>query len=151
MRGISLSRELSSQQNSSFSKMSNSTSGMTLLVLNCADQIDPAVCARKEALGTFSKLATMDPPGGIMLQSHCKKRFGALVHLSDRWNNFCTDQFAKVMLKYGSHSSSSSTGITPRTSGQERISKKRTKNEAKTTKPDTEWKSVEKTKSRQSP
>ncbi|GJY29810.1 cellulose synthase interactive 1-like protein [Tanacetum coccineum] len=33
----------------------------------------------------------------------------------------------------------------------ERISKKRTKNEAKTTKPDTEWKSVEKTKSRQSP
>ncbi|GKC67043.1 hypothetical protein Tco_1099641 [Tanacetum coccineum] len=33
----------------------------------------------------------------------------------------------------------------------ERISKKRTKNEAKTTKPDTEWKSVEKKKSRQSP
>ncbi|GKB15469.1 putative ribonuclease H-like domain-containing protein, partial [Tanacetum coccineum] len=33
----------------------------------------------------------------------------------------------------------------------ERISKKRTKNEAETTKPDTEWKSVEKTKSRQSP
>ncbi|GKB04530.1 retrovirus-related pol polyprotein from transposon TNT 1-94 [Tanacetum coccineum] len=33
----------------------------------------------------------------------------------------------------------------------ERISKKRTKNEAKMTKPDTEWKSVEKTKSRQSP
>ncbi|GJU63631.1 reverse transcriptase domain-containing protein, partial [Tanacetum coccineum] len=33
----------------------------------------------------------------------------------------------------------------------ERISKKRTKNEAKTTKPDTEWKSVEKTKSRPSP
>ncbi|GKA00513.1 hypothetical protein Tco_0673063 [Tanacetum coccineum] len=30
----------------------------------------------------------------------------------------------------------------------ERISKKRTKNEAKMTKPDTEWKSVEKTKSR---
>ncbi|GJS36911.1 putative reverse transcriptase domain-containing protein [Tanacetum coccineum] len=34
---------------------------------------------------------------------------------------------------------------------KERISKKRTKNKAKTTKPDTEWKSVEKTKSRQSP
>ncbi|GJQ89313.1 hypothetical protein Tco_0000452 [Tanacetum coccineum] len=34
---------------------------------------------------------------------------------------------------------------------QERISKKRTKNEAKTTKPDTEWKSMVKTKSRQSP
>ncbi|GJV96354.1 hypothetical protein Tco_1547931 [Tanacetum coccineum] len=34
---------------------------------------------------------------------------------------------------------------------KERISKKRTKNEAKTTKPDTEWKSVEKTKSSQSP
>ncbi|GJT98720.1 hypothetical protein Tco_1094238 [Tanacetum coccineum] len=33
----------------------------------------------------------------------------------------------------------------------ERISKKRTKNEAKKTKPGTEWKSVEKTKSRQSP
>ncbi|GJS74301.1 putative ribonuclease H-like domain-containing protein [Tanacetum coccineum] len=34
---------------------------------------------------------------------------------------------------------------------KEQISKKRTKNKAKTTKPDTEWKSVEKTKSRQSP
>ncbi|GJU82560.1 hypothetical protein Tco_1284925 [Tanacetum coccineum] len=34
---------------------------------------------------------------------------------------------------------------------RERISKKRTKNETKTTKPDTEWKSVEKTKSKQSP
>ncbi|GJV80737.1 zf-CCHC domain-containing protein [Tanacetum coccineum] len=34
---------------------------------------------------------------------------------------------------------------------KERISKKRTKNKAKTTKPDTEWKNVEKTKSRQSP
>ncbi|GKA13812.1 hypothetical protein Tco_0693458 [Tanacetum coccineum] len=34
---------------------------------------------------------------------------------------------------------------------KERISKKRTKNEAKTTKPDTEWKSMIKTKSRQSP
>ncbi|GJW94728.1 putative reverse transcriptase domain-containing protein [Tanacetum coccineum] len=34
---------------------------------------------------------------------------------------------------------------------QERISKKRTKNEAKMTKPDTEWKSMIKTKSRQSP
>ncbi|GJV00835.1 hypothetical protein Tco_1330105 [Tanacetum coccineum] len=33
----------------------------------------------------------------------------------------------------------------------ERISKKRTKNEVKTTKPDTEWKSVEKTKTRPSP
>ncbi|GJU35685.1 hypothetical protein Tco_1184039 [Tanacetum coccineum] len=36
-------------------------------------------------------------------------------------------------------------------SSLERISKKMMKNEAKTTKPDTEWKSVEKTKSRQSP
>ncbi|GJV22314.1 hypothetical protein Tco_1371334 [Tanacetum coccineum] len=34
---------------------------------------------------------------------------------------------------------------------KERISKKRTKNEAKTTKPDTEWKSVEKTQSSPSP
>ncbi|GKE02331.1 reverse transcriptase domain-containing protein [Tanacetum coccineum] len=34
---------------------------------------------------------------------------------------------------------------------EERISKKRTKNKAKTTKPDTEWKSMVKTKSRQSP
>ncbi|GKD46975.1 hypothetical protein Tco_1271620, partial [Tanacetum coccineum] len=33
----------------------------------------------------------------------------------------------------------------------ERISKKKTKNEAKTTKPDTEWKSVEKTQSSPSP
>ncbi|GJV57724.1 hypothetical protein Tco_1458729 [Tanacetum coccineum] len=41
--------------------------------------------------------------------------------------------------------------VSERANGLERISKKRTKNEAKTTKPDTEWKSVEKTKSRQSP
>ncbi|GKD64912.1 hypothetical protein Tco_1307020, partial [Tanacetum coccineum] len=34
---------------------------------------------------------------------------------------------------------------------EERISKKMTKNEAKTTKPDTEWKNIEKTKSSQSP
>ncbi|GJW11509.1 hypothetical protein Tco_1577336 [Tanacetum coccineum] len=34
---------------------------------------------------------------------------------------------------------------------QERISKKRTKNEAKTTKPDTEWKSVEKDKVKSKP
>ncbi|GJU12693.1 hypothetical protein Tco_1135089 [Tanacetum coccineum] len=46
-----------------------------------------------------------------------------------------------VTLKY-----SLSTGV-----WRERISKKRTKNEAKTTKPDTEWKSVEKTQSSQSP
>ncbi|GJW29003.1 putative reverse transcriptase domain-containing protein [Tanacetum coccineum] len=41
-------------------------------------------------------------------------------------------------------------GASPVVRSLERISKKRTKNEAKTTKPDTEWKSVEKTKSRQS-
>ncbi|GKA49116.1 retrovirus-related pol polyprotein from transposon TNT 1-94 [Tanacetum coccineum] len=34
---------------------------------------------------------------------------------------------------------------------EERISKKRTKNEAKTTKPDSEWKSKEKTKSKSKP
>ncbi|GJT54615.1 oligopeptide transporter 5-like protein, partial [Tanacetum coccineum] len=36
-------------------------------------------------------------------------------------------------------------------STQERISKKRTKNEAKSTKPDSEWKSKEKTKSKSKP
>ncbi|GKB43676.1 hypothetical protein Tco_0888618 [Tanacetum coccineum] len=39
----------------------------------------------------------------------------------------------------------------PKRTVDEQISKKRTKNKAKTTKSDTEWKSVEKTKSRQSP
>ncbi|GKF78237.1 hypothetical protein Tco_0230707, partial [Tanacetum coccineum] len=43
------------------------------------------------------------------------------------------------------------TAITEGTVVQERISKKRTKNEAKTTKPDSEWKSMKKTKSKSKP
>ncbi|GJR13455.1 hypothetical protein Tco_0796107 [Tanacetum coccineum] len=45
----------------------------------------------------------------------------------------------------------SSNTMDKRTEALERISKKRMKNEAKTTKPDTKWKSMVKTKSRQSP
>ncbi|GKG18022.1 reverse transcriptase domain-containing protein, partial [Tanacetum coccineum] len=65
--------------------------------------------------------------------------------ISDRGTHFCNDQFTKVMLKYRvTHRLS--TAYHPQTSGQERISKQMTKNEAKTTKSDMEWKSKVKTK-----
>ncbi|GKC78012.1 reverse transcriptase domain-containing protein, partial [Tanacetum coccineum] len=72
---------------------------------------DPGgVCTAKK-LSTFSKLATMNPPGDITV-------FGAPhAIISDRGTHFCNDQFAKVMLKYGvTHRLS--TAYHPQTSGQ---------------------------------
>nr|GEW13923.1 reverse transcriptase domain-containing protein [Tanacetum cinerariifolium] len=42
---------------------------------------------------TFSRLATIEPPGDVMARTTPPK--------SDRKMHFCNDQFAKVMLKYG--------------------------------------------------
>nr|GEW61202.1 reverse transcriptase domain-containing protein [Tanacetum cinerariifolium] len=42
---------------------------------------------------TFSRVATMDPPGDIMVRTTSPK--------SDSETHFCKDQYAKVMLKYG--------------------------------------------------
>nr|GEU96337.1 reverse transcriptase domain-containing protein [Tanacetum cinerariifolium] len=42
---------------------------------------------------TFSRLATMDPPGDIMAQITQPR--------SDRGTHFCNDQFANLMLKFG--------------------------------------------------
>ncbi|GJZ67674.1 reverse transcriptase domain-containing protein [Tanacetum coccineum] len=169
---------------------------------------------RQKKLSTFSKLAIMDPPGDITVQISPPERFGApRAIICDRGTHFCNDQFAKVLLKYGSLSfstristdkvgrmsrifeASRARGICPSitrasqssasfgnpdililstnvfspslvhrvemphelfalvgvTRKKEQISKKKTKNKAKATKPDTEWKSVEKTQSSPSP
>ncbi|GJV08321.1 reverse transcriptase domain-containing protein [Tanacetum coccineum] len=50
MRGISLSRECHPSRKTSFSKMSNTTSGMTLLFKICADQVIRRCVHGKEAL-----------------------------------------------------------------------------------------------------
>ncbi|GJW71154.1 reverse transcriptase domain-containing protein, partial [Tanacetum coccineum] len=69
-------------------------------------------------LSTYSKLATIDPPGDIMVQISPPKRFGApRAIISDRRTHFCNEQFAKVTLKYGvTHRLS--TAYHPQTSGQ---------------------------------
>nr|GEW32721.1 hypothetical protein [Tanacetum cinerariifolium] len=62
---------------------------------------------------TFSRLATMDPPGDIMAQITQPR--------SDRGTHFCNDQFAKVMLKFGvTHRLAIS--YHPQTSGQVEVS-----------------------------
>nr|GEU91259.1 reverse transcriptase domain-containing protein [Tanacetum cinerariifolium] len=67
---------------------------------------------------TFSRLATMDPPGDIMVRISRPRRFGTLRAItSDRETHFCNDQLAKVMLKYGvTHRLA--TAYHPQTSGQ---------------------------------
>nr|GEX69544.1 reverse transcriptase domain-containing protein [Tanacetum cinerariifolium] len=50
---------------------------------------------------TFSKLATIDPRGDIMVLTSLPRRFGApRAIISDRGTHFCNDQFAKVMRNY---------------------------------------------------
>nr|GFA14552.1 reverse transcriptase domain-containing protein [Tanacetum cinerariifolium] len=69
---------------------------------------------------TFSRLATMDPPGDIMAQITLPRRFET-PHASDRGTHFCNDQFAKVMLKSGvTHRLA--TPYHPQTSGQVEVS-----------------------------
>nr|GEW26998.1 reverse transcriptase domain-containing protein [Tanacetum cinerariifolium] len=71
---------------------------------------------------TFSRLATMDPPGDIMARTTQPKRFGTpRAIISDRGTHFYNDQFAKVMLKYGvTHRLA--TAYHPQTSGQVEVS-----------------------------
>nr|GEX44789.1 reverse transcriptase domain-containing protein [Tanacetum cinerariifolium] len=47
---------------------------------------------------TFSRLATMDPPGDIMAQTTLPRRFGTPgAIISDRGMHFCNDQYAKAL------------------------------------------------------
>nr|GEY52149.1 hypothetical protein [Tanacetum cinerariifolium] len=71
---------------------------------------------------TFSRLATMDPPGDIMAQTTHLKRFRTpRAIISDQGTHFCNDQFAKVMLKFGvTHRLA--TPYHPQTSGQVEVS-----------------------------
>nr|GEU52490.1 reverse transcriptase domain-containing protein [Tanacetum cinerariifolium] len=71
---------------------------------------------------TFSRLATMDPPGAIMARITLPRRFGTPgAIISDRGTHFCNDQFAKVMLKFGiTHRLA--TSYHPQTSGQVEVS-----------------------------
>nr|GEZ23200.1 retrovirus-related Pol polyprotein [Tanacetum cinerariifolium] len=62
---------------------------------------------------TFSRLATMDPSGDIMVRITLPR--------SDRGMHFCNDQFAKVMLKYGV-TYHFATAYHPQTSGQVEVS-----------------------------
>ncbi|GJS66104.1 reverse transcriptase domain-containing protein [Tanacetum coccineum] len=76
--GISLSRECRPSRKTSFSKMSNTTSGADPFLVfqkSVTDQVDPGVSrARQNKLSTYSKLATMDPPGDITVQISPPKR-----------------------------------------------------------------------------
>nr|GEZ88648.1 reverse transcriptase domain-containing protein [Tanacetum cinerariifolium] len=67
---------------------------------------------------TFSRLATMDPPGDIMAPTTLPR--------SDRGTHFCNDQFAKVMLKY-SVTNRLTTAYHPQTSGQVVVSNRGSK------------------------
>ncbi|GJU44265.1 hypothetical protein Tco_1201531 [Tanacetum coccineum] len=67
--------------------------------------------------------------------------YGRHVTLPNRDFPDCEDSHARSI-----HMSFTSSASFWESRSEERISKKRTKNEAKTTKPDTEWKSMEKTK-----
>nr|GEU84732.1 hypothetical protein [Tanacetum cinerariifolium] len=71
---------------------------------------------------TFSRLATIDPPGNIMARTTLPRRFGTpRAIISDRGMQFCNDQFIKVMLKYGvTHRLA--TAYHPQTSGHVEIS-----------------------------
>nr|GEW41561.1 reverse transcriptase domain-containing protein [Tanacetum cinerariifolium] len=73
-------------------------------------------------LSTFSKLATMDPQGDIMVLTLLPRRFGTpRAIISDHGTHFCNDQFAKVMLKY-EVTHRLSTAYHPQTSGQVEVS-----------------------------
>nr|GEV89090.1 reverse transcriptase domain-containing protein [Tanacetum cinerariifolium] len=71
---------------------------------------------------TFSRLATMDPPGDTMAQITQPRRFGTPRAItSDRGTHFCNDQFAKVMLKFDV-TYRLATMYHPQTSGQVEVS-----------------------------
>nr|GEZ02340.1 reverse transcriptase domain-containing protein [Tanacetum cinerariifolium] len=71
---------------------------------------------------TFSRLATMDPPGDIMARTTLPRRFETPhAIISDHGTHFCNDQFAKVMLKYDvTHRLA--TSYHPQTSGHVEVS-----------------------------
>ncbi|GJY24606.1 hypothetical protein Tco_0398264 [Tanacetum coccineum] len=86
MRGSSLSRECHPNRKTSFSKMSNTTSGMTPSCSNLCGSNDPAVCARQRSSRHLEACpfcgiyrfrlydGQMDPPGDITVQISPPKR-----------------------------------------------------------------------------
>nr|GEU46124.1 reverse transcriptase domain-containing protein [Tanacetum cinerariifolium] len=71
---------------------------------------------------TFSRLATIDPPGDTIAQITQPRRFGTpRAIISDQGIHFCNDQFTKVMQKFGvTHRLA--TLYHPQTSGQVEVS-----------------------------
>ncbi|GJV44438.1 reverse transcriptase domain-containing protein [Tanacetum coccineum] len=101
MRGTSLSRECRPNRKTSFSKMSNITSGMTPFY----------------SRSVLTKLKQKRSPPKTLFSRISAPR----AIISDRGTHFCNDQFAKVMLKYGvTHRLS--TAYHPQTSGQVEVS-----------------------------
>nr|GEY54789.1 reverse transcriptase domain-containing protein [Tanacetum cinerariifolium] len=71
---------------------------------------------------TFSRLATIDPPGDTMAQITQPLGFGTpRAIISDRGTHFCNDQFAKSMQKFGV-TLRLATPYHPQTSGQVEVS-----------------------------
>nr|GEY88048.1 reverse transcriptase domain-containing protein [Tanacetum cinerariifolium] len=68
---------------------------------------------------TFSRLATMEPPGDIMAQTTLPRRTPRAI-ISDHGMHFYNDQFANVMLKYGV-TYRLATAYHPQTSGRLKI------------------------------
>ncbi|GJU88736.1 hypothetical protein Tco_1301159 [Tanacetum coccineum] len=80
MRGTSLSRECHPSRNNLVVKDGGySTSGLTPSCSNCADQVDPGVCARQRCYRILKILPQWDPPRDILVQIHRKK-------LKSRWS-----------------------------------------------------------------
>ncbi|GJU51240.1 hypothetical protein Tco_1220795 [Tanacetum coccineum] len=74
MRGTSLSRECHPSRNNLVVKDGGySTSGLTPSCSNCADQVDPGVCARQRCYRILKILPQWDPPRDILVQIHRKK------------------------------------------------------------------------------
>nr|GEV89148.1 reverse transcriptase domain-containing protein [Tanacetum cinerariifolium] len=102
--------------------MTNITSGTTPFYSRFMLTKSLGVVFRAKKLLTFSKLATVDPPGDTTVPITPSKRFGApRAIISDRGTHFCNDQFLKVMLKYGV-TYRLSTAYHPQTSRQVEVS-----------------------------
>ncbi|GJR93433.1 hypothetical protein Tco_0265607 [Tanacetum coccineum] len=80
MRGTSLSRECHPSRNNLVVKDGGySTSGLTPSCSNCADQVDPGVCARQRCYRILKILPQWDPPRDILVQIHRKKDYEAKI------------------------------------------------------------------------
>nr|GEW88262.1 ATP-dependent helicase BRM-like [Tanacetum cinerariifolium] len=116
--GNFLVKGMSTQQKNKFFKDVKHYFGTTPFCLRFARiKLSGGVCTARK-LSTFSKLASIDPQGDVMVLTSLPKRFGApRAIISDHGTHFCNDQFEKVMRKYGvTHHLF--TAYHPQTSGQ---------------------------------